>query len=231
MSETRYGSIKKMIFGCMIMAPLIPFGLTLLIGFFYFDSSIESTTRNTIKRIVSDHGHMIDSFLQERKNDLKYIIETHTYHELSSPEKLKRLLLLLQKEGNAFVDIGVFNAAGDHVAYHGPFSLEGKNYRTAPWFTQVIEKGIYISDVFLGYRQVPHFIIALMRGEGDKKWIIRATIDTQLFNELVEAVRIGKTGEAYLINKEGLFQTQRRVNGMPMTKDPEFPNTCQTLTS
>ena len=40
-------------------------------------------------------------------------------------------------------------------------------------------------------------------------WVIRATIDTHVFNELVEKVRIGKTGEAYLVNAQGIFQTDR----------------------
>lgn len=223
MTTPRYGSIKRMIFGCMLIAPLVPFTLILVIGFFYFDASLEATTRATNVRIVADHGRMIDSFLRERKNDLNFILQPHTFAQISAPDTLTRLFLLLRGESNAFVDIGILNESGDHVAYHGPFPLEGKNYRTAPWFTQVMEKGVYISDVFLGYRQIPHFIIALMRTFGSKKWIVRATIDTQFFNELVEAVRIGRTGEAFLTNLDGLLQTQRRSTGHLMEKVPGFP--------
>ena len=71
-----------------------------------------------------------------------------------------------------FVDLGVFNEAGLHVAYHGPYKLAGKIYKEAPWFKEVMKKGFYISDVFLGFRKVPHFIIAILREDKGEKWII-----------------------------------------------------------
>jgi len=39
--------------------------------------------------------------------------------------------------------------------------LVGKDYAKAPWFKEVLKKGQYISDIFLGHRRIPHFIIAL----------------------------------------------------------------------
>jgi two-component system NtrC family sensor kinase len=85
----------------------------------------------------------------------------------------------------------------------------------------VITEGYYISDVFLGFRRIPHFVIALKREEAGKTWVIRATIDTYVFNELVEKVRIGKTGEAYILNTQGVFQTARRSGGSLLAKDPD----------
>lgn len=223
MKQSRYISIKRIILCAMIITPSIPFVLTLVIGYFYFNVSLESTAISTIERIVRDHGRLIDSFLCERKNDLDLILQSNSYEDISDPDKLNDLFCLLQQESKAFIDIGVFNDIGDHVAYVGPFELEGKNYQTAPWFSEVMKKGIYISDVFLGFRQVPHFIIALMRDAGHRKWILRATIDTQLFSDLVETVHIGKTGEAYLVNTSGILQSQRRLNGHLMEKDASFP--------
>ena len=98
-------------------------------------------------------------------------------------------------------------------------SSQVKAIKNAKWFQEVSEKGYYISDIFLGYRQMPHFVIAIAKTDGDEGWIIRATIDSRIFNELVEKIRIGKTGEAYLINKSGYFQTERRSGGELMEKD------------
>jgi two-component system NtrC family sensor kinase len=41
-----------------------------------------------------------------------------------------------------------------------------------------------------------------------EKWILRATIDFVAFNSLVENIRIGETGFAFILNKEGKFQTK-----------------------
>ncbi|MBN2034081.1 MAG: ATP-binding protein, partial [Deltaproteobacteria bacterium] len=86
---------------------------------------------------------------------------------------------------------------------------------------QVMKQGYYVSDIFLGYRRIPHFIIALCREEDGREWVIRATIDTYMFTDLVEKVRIGKTGEAYLLNAEGVFQTARRSGGDLMERDQD----------
>ncbi len=44
--------------------------------------------------------------------------------------------------------------------------------------------------------------------------MLRATIDTQYFCTLVSKVRIGRTGEAYILNKYGVAQTLRRSGGI-----------------
>ena len=55
-----------------------------------------------------------------------------------------------------------------------PIKLLFKNYRESPWFKSVMERGIYISDVFTGFRNVPHFVIAVRQSDPDGTWILRA---------------------------------------------------------
>lgn len=221
MKKSPYANLKRVILVSMILVPLVTFILILGIGYYYFTTSLESGTIATVERIVADHRHMIDSFLTNRKANLEFILNSYTFDDLAEPEKLYKILIHLQQESSAFVDLGVFNEEGIHVNYQGPYKLVGRDYAKAHWFKEVMKKGQYISDIFLGYRRIPHFIIALKRETGDKTWVIRATIDTHIFNDLVKRVRIGKTGEAYLLNAEGIFQTERRSGGNLMDRDPE----------
>ncbi len=206
----------------MILVPLIPFILVLGVGYYYFKTSIETSTISSMKRIINDHRHMIESFLMERKGDLELIADSYTFKELSTPRKLLQVFEDLRRVSNAFVDLGIFDEAGLHVAYYGSYKLTGRNYSEADWFKEVMKKGYYLSDVFLGYRRVPHFIIAIVRSGESGKWVVRATIDTYVFNNLVEKVRIGKTGEAYILNTYGIFQTARRSGGNLMDKDEGY---------
>jgi len=114
---------------------------------------------------------------------------------------------------HAFEDLGVIDAEGRHLAYVGPYDLLQRNYGTAPWFKEASEKQTFTSDVFLGFRNVPHFIIAVRQGQGEGAWILRATINAAKFGSLVENVRLGRTGEAFIINQEGRFQTRPRMGG------------------
>jgi len=214
--------LKRIILIFMIVIPCIPFILVVGIGYFSFIRSIEVNAISNMKRIVEDHNHMIQSFLNERKADLDFVVNAFAYTDLIQSEKLETIFTILQKESNTFIDIGIFDESGDHKAYHGPYRLTGKNYIDAPWFKEVVKEGCYISDIFLGFRRIPHFIIAVAKKEAEKTWIIRATIDTWLFNNLVKNVRIGKTGESYILNADGIFQTDRRSGGNLMDKDNSF---------
>jgi two-component system NtrC family sensor kinase len=219
--ENRYATLKRLILAIMILVPVVPFILVLAIGYYYFTTSLESTTIASMKRIVGDHRQMIESFLRERKADLEFVVRSFSFEELADPQELYKVFTHLQEKSVAFVDLGIFNEEGIHVAYHGPYRLVGKDYSQEDWFKGVIRQSYYVSDIFLGYRRVPHFVIALAGEEEGKKWVIRATIDTHIFTDLVEKVRIGKTGEAYILSREGVFQTERRSGGNLMDRDPD----------
>ncbi len=221
-SEQRYGKLRKMVLVCMILVPLIPFFFTVGIGYYYFTSALEKITISSTSRIVDDHRHMIEFFLQERRADLEFILRSYDFDYLAQHENLLKVFERLQIKSNAFIDLGVFNQEGVHVAYQGPFKLSGRIYKNEDWFSEVMKKEVFISDIFLGFRRVPHFVIAMAKQEGSSRWVIRATIDTYVFNDLVKKVRIGTTGEAYLLNKEGIFQTERRSGGNILDEDRDF---------
>ena len=220
-NQSPYGKMRRTLFLLMVLVPAVPFFLTLGIGYSHFTNFIETSTIAGMTRTVQDHRQMIDAFLQERQTDLEFILRSFSFDELSDPQKLHDLFRHLQRNSNAFVDLGLFNEEGIHLVYHGPFRLTGRDYGAEEWFRQVMREGSYISDVFLGFRQVPHFVIAMKRTDSGRSWVIRATINTNMFNDLVRRVRIGKTGEAYLVNAEGLFQTERRSGGRLMDREPD----------
>jgi len=132
-----------------------------------------------------------------------------SFEQLSREEILQdRLAALQQAYEPVFVDLGVIDAAGIQVAYAGPFRLGHADYSDAGWFREAMQREYFISDVFPGLRGLPHFIVAV-RNVDDKgrPWILRATIDFVAFNNLVEKIRIGQTGFAFILNQAGEFQT------------------------
>jgi two-component system NtrC family sensor kinase len=205
-----------------LLAPFVALMLVCAILVYYFASYSSDQVETTLVRIASDHRHLIDQFLDERASDLRFAAASCNIEDISSEVSLTELFRHLQAGSEAFVDLGIFDATGNHLKYVGPYDLAGKNYADTEWFKAVREDGLYISDVFLGYRKIPHFIIAVRRHEGDRTWYLRATIDTLSFNGLVEGIRMAQTGEAYLVNRKGVLQTARRSGGKLMESDPDF---------
>ena len=175
---------------------------------------------NAFRERVDHHRQVIELFLEERRSRLQLIAETHSLDALQDQKTLASVLEVLNQGDGSYADLGIIDEQGRHLAYVGPHDLMGKNYSEAFWFRPVMERGIFISDMFLGFRKAPHFIIAVSRSEAGKKWILRATINTEAFRSLVEQVKFGKTGEVFLLNAEGLYQTTPRFGGHIMGKAP-----------
>jgi two-component system NtrC family sensor kinase len=167
---------------------------------------------------VAYHRKIIEMFLSEHSEKLQLIARTHSREHLTRPAHLRTVFELMNQEMDTITDLGVIDAQGNHLAYVGPYDLLSRNYAKEHWFVQVMEKGIFISDMFMGFRKEPHFIIAVTGGNGGEKWILRATMNTDAFRALVENVRIGKTGQVLLMNAEGIFQTSPRLSGTIMEK-------------
>ncbi len=102
--------------------------------------------------------------------------------------------------------------------------LKGKNYSDQTWFEQVKVNGMYISEVFLGYRRFPHVVLAVLhRGDSDESWwVVRATIDTRRFDELIAAMSLDPRTDAFLMNRNGVLQTSSKFYGQVLEELPEW---------
>jgi two-component system NtrC family sensor kinase len=188
------------------LTPMILVGLIILRE---FHISYEDKLRAHLSEVVQRHGNLIDAFLNERLSDIKFLSQTCSYEQLSEETFLQERLTDLQKSfGIVFEDLGVIDHRGIQITYVGPFKLFKVQYSEAAWFSKAISQPEYISDVFLGVRGLPHFIVSVRGNHEGKPWILRATIDFMAFNSLVENFRLGKTGFAFILNKEGKFQTK-----------------------
>jgi len=172
------------------------------------------------QRTVEYNRKIAESFLLERTSDLKLTASTHSLSFLQDSSNLREIFHALNQQGSYFTDLGLIGESGKHLAYIGPYDLMDKDYSGTFWFKEVMAKGVYVSDMFMGYRQAPHFIIAVLSPKGGSAWILRATIYTEFLSSLVETETLGKTGEVFLVNREGLYQTSPRFKGKIMDKAP-----------
>jgi two-component system NtrC family sensor kinase len=190
------------------VAPMV---ITGAINLQQFRTAYRDRVHDHLREIVQRHAETIDSFVNDRLSDIRVVAREQPRERLEDPAFLRQLLNVLREEYHgAFVDIGLVNADGIQVAYAGPFNLTGADYSTAAWFAEGREREHYISDVFAGLRGTPHFIVAAARGQGSERYLVKATIDFEAFNDLVANIRLGTTGFAFIFNREGELQTRPR---------------------
>jgi len=203
-------SLNRNIILIIIVISLIPLTIVSSTLYYQFRVSYHEKVYEHLRELVHSHAQNINSFLDEKLANIRFLTDICGWENLNNENFLRDRLRALQKDfGRDFVDLGVVNANGEQLAYAGPFHLRKADYSNAEWFRRAIQSDYYVSDVFLGIRGLPHFIIAVRKIDTwGNSWILRATIDFVEFTTLVENIRLGQTGFAYIINQQGEMQTK-----------------------
>ncbi len=187
---------------------LLPLIFITLADYSVTKKSAESEILLRTSRFVSNTRRTVSFFLEERRFALIFIVRDNRYEDLQDPERLAGILENLRKGLGGFSDLGVIDASGRQRTYVGPHQLEGKDYSGQEWFREVVEQGHYISDVFMGYRQVPHLVIAVKHDLPDGSfYVLRASVDLERFKRLLSQLEVMGGGSAVIINREGVLQT------------------------
>ena len=201
---------------------LIPLIFITLIDYQVTQHAVESELGLRTLRTVSNTRQTISFFLSERKAALEYIVHDNGFETLSDPERLKTVLENLNKSfSGGFEDLGVIDPLGSQRSYVGPYDLRGKDYSGQEWYRQVVKNGVHVSDVFLGYRRIPHFVIAVKRSlPNGSFFVLRASIGIAPFEQLLSELEVEGRGDAFMINHEGMLQTSSRFHGKVLEKLP-----------
>jgi signal transduction histidine kinase len=203
------------------MVALAPLLFMAAIDYNVSQKAIEADIHYQTARLVSNTRRSISFFFSERKSALDFIDKDNTYAALSDPLRLTALLDNLKKGFGGFTDLGVIDARGLQHTYVGPYNLAGINYNDQDWFQDLKESGVHISEVFLGFRQQPHLVVAVKHNlPDDGFYVLRASIDTQKFNDLLREVEVSGEGDIFLVTREGVLQTPSRFFGNALDRLP-----------
>lgn len=201
-------SLRWSIMAVLLIAAFIPLLLAGFGSWIVFGNLLEEKSVELMRSSVIRHADAIEAYLEESRHLLEAMSETHNLDEITANNKLQLIFDNLNRVSNeGFIDLGVIDAEGAHRAYVGPYDLQDRNYSQADWFSEVLVRGHYISDVFMGYRQVPHCVIAVRTSRDGQVWILRATINSAKFDELVQSGFSTNKGEVFIVNSEGIYQT------------------------
>ena len=198
--KTRYyGSLLRNVVLTILCTAMIPMVAISMFILNEFRSSYEKKAYDHLELLAIKHKKIIDMFLEEKLMEIRLLSGAHRFNELSDETALyKKFIKLEQAYGRSFLDLGVVDHRGYQIAYAGPHHLSGAKYANSDWFKKAISSPYFVSDVFKGLRGSPHFIITARHQHNGTPWIFRATIDFAQFNSLVEYLRIGQTGFAFI---------------------------------
>ena len=221
-----YHVIYRRMLVTLLLFALTPLFFLGIFSLYHIDHFYNEKISSSLEAVTSSKSRTLDTFLSERIAQIKTLAYTHSYEELTDSNNLSYLFSVVQQNMPSFVDIGIIGMDGSHLAYVGPYDLKDVNYYNTSWFKDVQVKGFVFTDVFLGFRKTPHIIIAVLRHAQGKSFILRATIDMSLLEGFLKREYSGDHSEAFLVNRDGILQTNSLFHGKTMEKF-ELPNLKQ----
>ncbi|HKJ93534.1 MAG TPA: ATP-binding protein [Longimicrobiales bacterium] len=220
---------------------LVPLAVMSVLSYRQYRQAFRSEMTRPILRFAEAGKQSLESYLSERISTLAMVARESPYETLQDSRRLETILSDMKALDGGIVDLGVVRDDGVQVSYAGPYALMGRNYADQTWFREVATRGSYVSDVFLGYRNLPHIVIAIQGDRGAGRWFaLRATIDTDVFHWLVRdrasrrpeqssvchrchSLGVPAFSDAFIVNRGGVLQTPSRLYGAVLEHAPIPP--------
>ena len=201
-----YDTITKRLlvaFFCLSIVPIVSFA-------WIMKGSVEETNVTKLNELatstIEHRTEVISQFLRDKISMLRMLVSLYPEEFFFNGTNVEKLFLAMNSQGD-IVDLQVIDVTGTQHAYVGPYraKIEGKKYDDAPWFRETLIGGVHVSDVFTGYRNTPHFVVAVT--DPLKNYVLRATINSSIFNSLLHSAQLGPNGDAFIVNHAGELQT------------------------
>ena len=203
------------------MVAIIPLVVMTALNYYQYQEAFHDESIRPVVRFTAIGKLSLEDFLSEHISALSLVILTESPDDLQDSEALHTLLIRLKRSFGGFVDLGLIDRSGIQVSYAGPYDLRGKNYRDHDWFHEVGLRGVHVSEVFLGHRHLPHFVVAVnFDTHAAASFVLRATIDTDEIVRQISALASHPSNDAFLVNREGVLQTPSRFYGEALERCP-----------
>jgi two-component system NtrC family sensor kinase len=205
---------------CVVcIAPLL---IMTLLNYRQYQGAIQEERVRPILRLTHNSANSLHFFLSERQSALQFVVQEFPLETLLAAGELDRLLASLKIAFGGFNDLEIIDPAGEQQVYSGPYELQGQSYGDQDWFHEVLSRGGYTSRVFMGHRNLPHFVIAISSDEDgdDPGFVLRATIDCKSLDAQIPGMGMGSGEEAFIVDRAGTLQTPSRRYGPVLGRLP-----------
>ncbi len=213
--QRSYGQFRLLLFLIMIAIAMGPVITTAGLGYFNYKDLLQKEERGQLEARMVGSSTSIAALIDSLKSIVVFVASKNRYKELTTGNNLEELFARVKRQYEFFADMGVIDQAGIQQTYTGPYDLNGADYSQEEWFEEVLARGVYISRVYSGYRQVPHFAIAVANLDPatKKTWVLRATIDAVTLQRFVNTIKTNASDDLFLVDDDGYLQTSSEYYG------------------
>ena len=223
-----YRRFRLIFTGIMFLVIFTPLVIATALGSFEYRGLLLTEERNQLHWNAEGAQKTLEAFMVKLVSVVKFISKERGCEDLLDQDVVSKLLVNLKEEYPGFVDLGIIDHNGIQQVYAGPFRLAGSDYSDQDWFSKVLAREVYTSEVLMGFRKIPHFVVAVSFKIPDREeyWILRASIDYEKLQKYLSTINTKASQDVFLVNHQGVLQTRSNMFGgvlekHPMTSMPE----------
>ncbi|HET8539925.1 MAG TPA: ATP-binding protein [Anaeromyxobacter sp.] len=211
----RHETLRRNLLVVMLCLTLAPLAIAGSVGFFQFRALIHREEMNQLRWHAERAVHTFELYLDGLKHDLIVLASSYTTAELADRERLEEALARLKGKHPGLVDLSLIDPDGVQIAYAGPYGLAGKEYTSSPWYARTLARKVHVSEVFMGFRNVPHFVVAASKKEPPHpgSWVVRASVDAESLERFLGTLGSEALDDVFLVSEDGVLQTSSRFYG------------------
>jgi len=184
----------------MLLAPFIPVLLALGTGGYLFWDHVQQGVLSRLTLLSASSARIVELFLDDFLGDLA-MAQVHLA-EYPESTAMRDIFDRLSFKHKGLLDIALVDPDGLVKEYAGPRVYTGTHIVPGQWLDEALQRGSSVSGVISGQMGLPHCIVALRYNSGDGPLIIRASLDLEIFAQMLMDVRDGGS-ELFLVNREG----------------------------
>lgn len=216
-----YRRLWLVIVAATSLVSVIPLLIMTEINHRQYQEAFQREQTRPITRLTTDSARSLEFFLAARQSTLQLVVREMQLAELTEPARLEGLLGSMKAVLGGFVDLAVLDSKGIQVAYAGPYELQGQSYLGETWYQEALDRGAYTSEMFMGHRQRPHFVIAIRHDvPGETNYVLRASIDAKTLDDQIGGLHGGPVDDAFIVDFDGVLQTPSALYGAALDRCP-----------
>ncbi|HHT9110770.1 MAG TPA: PAS domain S-box protein [Candidatus Brocadiaceae bacterium] len=223
-----YISIKNRLILLLIIFTLLPFALLRIIAYPRIQKDLQEVLMRNLDGVGHKQAELVTNWVQERVKNARVIANNPLmakYVKIARDDKdyidVVQYLEVIRNE-YGFKGVFISNDKGVVTVATSGENLGGDVSQT-DYFREAIQGKSYVSDIIpseiplineLGEKEIgmPTMFVStpLKDRDGVVLGVVALRVDVNALNELLLSLNLGKTGETYLVNKDGYMITESR---------------------
>ena len=202
----------------LLIAVFLTLSIGPLIGVFYnYKTEVQDLIRDKVTShlmsLVTKSSYLVNGFISERLSDLRAISKIVLSGSHLRPEELEKSFESIKEEYGVYDKFFVLDKDGKTqfvTAMDGLFEAGPGENR----FVELLKGEEYTGDVFINNKLgFPQIVVSTPLFDSNKKLAgaLGAIVDFRPIESLLKKAEVGKTGEVYLVNRQGYFVTSTRL--------------------